>query len=122
VLTRAQQDATWDKLTSLLKMFFPAALAAFERGGKHQLDSPACRTILAVASTPAAAAALTERRLAGLLRKAGRQRGIDTEAALLLGLLRANQLRQPVEIEHAMGVQLRGLVGQLNRRSRWSAG
>lgn len=119
VLTRAQQDATWDKLTltnrirSLLKMFFPAALAAFERGGKHQLDSPACRTILAVASTPAAAAALTERRLAGLLRNAGRQRGIDIEAALLVRLLRASQLRQPVEIEHAMGVQLRGLVGQL---------
>lgn len=119
VLTRAQQDATWDKLTltnrirSLLKMFFPAALAAFERGGKHQLDSSASRTILAAAPTPTAAAALTQRRLADLLRKAGRQRGIDAEAELLRGFLRTTHLRQPIEVEQAMGLQLRGLVGQL---------
>jgi hypothetical protein len=120
VLTRAQQDATWDTLTvtnrirSLLKMFFPAALAAFERGGKHQLDSPACRTILTAASTPTAAAAWTERQLAGLLREAGRQRGIEDEAALLHGLLRAPQLPQPSEIEQARGIQLRGLLRQLD--------
>ncbi|MFC0438118.1 IS110 family transposase [Kutzneria buriramensis] len=40
VLTRAQQDVVWDKTTltnrirSLLKAFFPAALVAFERGGQ----------------------------------------------------------------------------------------
>jgi hypothetical protein len=70
VLCRAQQDAIWDKITitdrirSLLKAYFPAAVAAFERGGKHRLESPSCRTILATASTPGEAAALTERRLA----------------------------------------------------------
>lgn len=91
VLCRAQQDAIWDKITvtnrirALLKAFFPAAVAAFERGGKHRLESASCRTILAAASTPQKASALTERRLAALLRKAGRQRGIDAEAARLHG-------------------------------------
>ncbi|MBK6870977.1 MAG: transposase [Kineosporiaceae bacterium] len=48
VLTRAQQDAIWERtelcnrIRALLKSFFPAALAAFERGGKHQLHSAAC--------------------------------------------------------------------------------
>jgi hypothetical protein len=120
VLARAQQDAIWDKLTltnrirSLLKMFFPAAVLAFERGGRHQLESPACRTILTAAPTPHQAAALTERRLATLLRKAGRQRGIDAEAARLREFLQAEHMHQPEEIEQAMGLQLRGLLGQLD--------
>ncbi|MBV9486095.1 MAG: transposase, partial [Frankiaceae bacterium] len=39
VLTRAQQDAVWERteltnrIRSLLKAFFPTALHAFERGG-----------------------------------------------------------------------------------------
>ncbi|WP_297660657.1 transposase [Pseudonocardia sp.] len=62
VLCRAQQDAVWDKITitnrirSLLKAYFPAAVAAFERGGKHRLESASCRTILAAAPTPHEAA------------------------------------------------------------------
>jgi transposase len=89
VLRRAQQDAVWDKITitnrirSLLKAYFPGAVAAFERSGKHRLESASCRTILAAASTPSEAAALTERRLTVLLREAGRKRGIDAEAARL---------------------------------------
>ncbi|GAA2332838.1 hypothetical protein GCM10010170_011940 [Dactylosporangium salmoneum] len=69
VLTRAQQDAAWDQVTitnrirAVLRMFFPAALSAFERGGRHRLDSPAARTILTAAPTPAAAAALCQRRI-----------------------------------------------------------
>ncbi len=77
VLTRAQQDAAWDQVTitnrirTVLPMFFPAALEAFERGGRHRLDSPTARTVLAVASTPAAAAALTVDDLATMLCTAG---------------------------------------------------
>jgi hypothetical protein len=65
-LCRAQQDAIWDKIAltnrirALLKTFFPAALIAFERGGKHRLESSGCRVILTAASTPEEAAALTE--------------------------------------------------------------
>ena len=120
VLCRAQQDAVWDKITvtnrirALLKAFFPAAVVAFERGGRHRLESSSCRTILAAACTPGEASVLTERRLAALLRKAGRQRGIDAEAARLHGYFQVEQMRQPRAIELAMGVQLRGLIGQLD--------
>jgi hypothetical protein len=120
VLCRAQQDAIWDKITitnrirALLKAYFPAAVAAFERGGKHRLESASCRTILATASTPGEAAALTERRLAVLLRRAGRKRGIDAEAARLHGYFHTEQMRQPAAVEQAMGVALRGLVRQLD--------
>ena len=57
---------------------------------------------------------MTERHLARLLRKAGRQRGIDAEATQLRELLQAEHMRQPDEIEQAMGLQLHGLVGQLD--------
>jgi transposase len=120
VLTRAQQDAVWDRVRmtnrvrSLLKQFFPGALGAFERGGKHRLDSSACRTILSVASTPAAAARLTQRQLETLLARAGRRRGIASEAERLQSHLRVPQLRQPEPIERAMGQQLAGLIGQLD--------
>ncbi|GAA5162782.1 IS110-like element IS117 family transposase [Pseudonocardia eucalypti] len=120
VLCRAQQDATWDKITitnrirALLKAYFPGAVAAFERGGKHRLESPSCRTILAAASTPREAAALTERRLAALLRKAGRKRGVDAEATRLHSYFHTEQMSQPAPVEQAMGVALRGLVRQLD--------
>ncbi len=120
VLTRAQQDAAWEnnevtnRVRALLKAFFPAALAAFERGGRHRLDSAACRTVLAAAPTPAAARKLTARQLAALLKRAGRQRGITAEAARLRELLRQETMRQQPEIEQAMGLQLRGLLRQLD--------
>ncbi|MEV0398410.1 IS110 family transposase [Polymorphospora rubra] len=120
VLTRAQQDAAWDQVTisnrirTVLRMFFPAALDAFERGGRHRLDSPAARTILTAAPTPAAAAALTADDLASLLRTAGRQRGITAEADKLHSLLGSEQMRQPAAVEESMGLQLQGLVRQLD--------
>lgn len=124
VLTRAQQDAVWERMElcnrvrALLKAFFPVALAAFERGGKHQLHSAACRTILQVAPTPVAAARLSPTRLAAALRRSGRTRGIDAEAQLLSGLLRREQMRQLPEVEHAMGLQLRGILRQLDAVSQ----
>jgi transposase len=120
VLTRAQQDAVADRvqvtnrIRALLKQFFPAALEAFARGGKHRLDSPACRTILAVAPTPALAAKLSAARLSSLLRRAGRTRGIAAETVALQHLLGTTQLRQPLAVEAAMGRQLIGLIGQLD--------
>jgi Transposase/Transposase IS116/IS110/IS902 family len=121
VLTRAQQDACWDQVTltnrvrALLRQFFPAALAAFERGGRHRLDSPAARTILAAVPTPAAAAGLSVEELESLLRDAGRRRGIAAEALVLHELLRNEQMRQPEAVEQqAMGWQLRGLLRQLD--------
>jgi CBS domain-containing protein len=86
------------------------------------LESASCRTILAVAPTPQKASALSERRLAALLRKAGRQRGIDAESAHLHGYFQAEQMRQPQAVEVAMGAQLRGLIGQLDAACEALAG
>jgi transposase len=120
VLTRSQQDAVGDRMRlsnrvrAVLKQFFPAAIEAFDRGGKHRLDSPACRVILAAAPTPTAARRLTLAQLRALLRRAGRTRGIEAEARTLQALLRAEHLRQPAQIEQAIGIQLRCLARQLD--------
>jgi transposase len=120
VLTRAQQDAVSERVRMtnrvrcLLKQFFPGAIAAFERGGKHRLDSPACRTILMAASTPTAATKLTQRQLQTLLTRAGRTRGIAAEAERLYTFRRVPHLRQPEPVERAMGRHLVGLLAQLD--------
>jgi hypothetical protein len=120
VLTRAQQDAVWERtevanrIRSLLKEFYPAALAAFERGGKHQLYSAAARRLLMHAPTPGEAAKLTRVTLAAQLRRAGRTRGVTAEAILLQQHLRAEHLHQPAALEAAYGRQLQGLVRQLD--------
>jgi transposase len=119
VLARAQQDAVWDrttahnKLRSHLREYFPGFLAAFAstRGG---IMRPEARVILAAAPTPAAAAALTLAQLRGLLRKAGRSRGTDTQAARLRDAFRIPQMRQLPLIEQAMGRQALALPGQLD--------
>jgi transposase len=119
VLARAQQDAVWDRTTahnrlrSHLREYYPAFLAAFAplKGG---IMSPAARTVLAAAPTPADAARLTLAQLRGLLKKAGRSRGIDTEATRLRDAFRAGQMRQLPLVEQAMGRQALALLGQLD--------
>ena len=109
VLARAQQDAVWDrttahnKLRSHLREYYPGFLAAFP--ARAGILRPEARTILAAAPTPAAAATLTLTQLRALLRKAGRSRGIDTEAARLRDAFRVPQMRQLPLVEHAMGRQ-----------------
>jgi transposase len=119
VLARAQQDAVWagtgahNKLRSHLREYYPGFLAAFAeaRGG---ITRPEARALLAAAPDPAAAAALTLAQLRAILRKAGRSRGIDPEAARLRDALRADQMRQLPLVEQAMGRQTLALPGQLN--------
>jgi transposase len=119
VLARAQQDAVWDrtcthnKLRSLLREYYPAILAAFadKRGG---LLRPEARAVLAAAPTPAAGAALTKPQLRALLTRAGRQRGLDTEATRIQTVLRAEQLRQLPMVENAFGRQALALLANLD--------
>jgi transposase len=119
VLARAQQDAVWDRTTahnrlrSHLREYFPAFLAAFAdaRGG---ITRPEARAVLAAAPTPADAAKLTVTQLRGILKKAGRRRGLDTEAARLREAFRAGQMRQLPLVEQAMGRQALALLGQLD--------
>ena len=119
VLARAQQDAVWDrttahnKLRSHLREYFPGFLAAFA-GARDGILRPEARTILAAAPTPAAAAKLTLTQLRALLRKAGRSRGIDAEAARLRDALQAQQMRQLPLVEQAMGRQTLALLRQLD--------
>jgi transposase len=118
VLARAQQDAVWDrtqahnKLRSHLREYFPGFLAAFP--ARAGLTRPEARTILAAAPTPAAAARLTLTQLRALLRKAGRSRGLDAEAARLRDAFRAEQMRQLPLVEDAMGRQALALLRQLD--------
>jgi transposase len=119
VLARAQQDAVWDRtracnrLRSHLREYYPGFLAAFAaaRGG---IMRPEARAVLAAAPAPAAAAALTLAQLRALLRKAGRSRGIDTEATRLREAFRLPQMRQLPLVEQAMGTQALALLGQLD--------
>jgi hypothetical protein len=75
---------------------------------------PEARAVLAAAPTPAGAATLTLAQLRSLLRKAGRSRGIDAEAARLREAFRAGQMRQLPLVEQAMGRQALALLGQLD--------
>ena len=119
VLARAQQDAVWDRtqahnrLRSHLREYFPAFLAAFA-AAKGGIMRPEARTILAAAPTPGDAATLTLTQLRALLKKAGRSRGLDTEATRLRDAFRAGQIRQLPLVEAAMGRQALALLGQLD--------
>jgi transposase len=119
VLARAQQDAVWDrtqacnKLRSHLREYFPGFLHAFS-SKEDGIMRPEARLILAAAPTPAAAAQLTEDQLRGLLKQAGRQRGINAEAARLRNAFHLRQMRQLPLVEDAMGKQTQALLRQLD--------
>ena len=119
VLARAQQDAVWDRTTahnrlrSHLREYYPGFLAAFA-SAKGGIMRPEARAVLAAAPTPADAARLTLTQLRALLKKAGRSRGIDTEAARLRDAFRTEQMRQLPLVEQAMGRQALALLGQLD--------
>ncbi|MDF2273558.1 IS110 family transposase [Streptomyces coacervatus] len=119
VLARAQQDAVWDrtqagnKLRSHLREYFASYLAAIQPilGG---LCSPVARSLLAAAPTPGRAARLTRPQLRAVLKRAGRQRGIDAEAERLHTALRVPQMHQPPLVEDAMGRQTLTLLRKLD--------
>ncbi|MGW0816936.1 IS110 family transposase [Streptomyces viridiviolaceus] len=118
VLARSQQDATWNRqqisnqLRSLLREYYPAALAAFEPW-KNGLCRPEALEILKTAPTPSRAASLTRTQLQAALKRAGRQRGIATEADRLREVFRADWAYQPPAVEDALGQQMLALVVQL---------
>ncbi|MEU4426701.1 transposase [Actinoplanes sp. NPDC024001] len=98
---------------SFNREYHPSFLEAFA-GSTTNLATRSARAVLAIASTPSAGARLTKARIAAALRRAGRQRGIDTAAADLKQALRRSQLRQPPLVEQAMGVQAVALLATLN--------
>lgn len=120
VLARAQQDAVWrrtkasNELRSLLREFHQVFLAAFADKSATNLAKPEVRAILAIASTPSAAAKLTRARVAAALRRIGRQRGIEAMADDIVGKLRRPGLRQLDLVEKAMGRQALALLATLD--------
>ncbi|GGV20026.1 hypothetical protein GCM10010275_72040 [Streptomyces litmocidini] len=117
VLARAQQAAVWDrtqagnKLRSHLREYIPGRLAAVQpiTGG---FNAPLARTLLAAAPTPGWAARLSRIQLKAVLKRAGRQRGIEAEVERLHAALRVPQVRQLPLVETAMGRQALVLLGK----------
>ncbi|MFI9272589.1 IS110 family transposase [Kitasatospora sp. NPDC052896] len=119
VLARAQQDAVWNRqqlvnqVRSLLREYYPAALEAF-LGKQFGLARAEARAVLAAAPTPARAAQLSLPQLRAALKRAGRQRGIDTEVERLRQVFRGECARRPSTVEDTMGHQLTSLMRQLD--------
>jgi transposase len=120
VLARAHQRLIWDRtrqtnrLRSALREFFPAALVAFE-----DLDHPDALAVLARAPTPAAAARLSVSGITAALRKAGRQRNLQTRAEAIQTVLRGERLDFPEALANAYGAQVRAavaVIGEMNRQ------
>ncbi len=119
VLARAEQDAVWgraqahNELRSPPRAFFPGVLAAFA-GHRNGLLAREARALLSAAPTPAPAAKLTRRQLRALLKRAGRQRGIDAEAERLHEALRRGCRHQLPRVEEALGHQTFALLRQFD--------
>lgn len=118
VLARAQQDATWHRqqishqLRSLLREYYPAALAAAAHG-PNGIFRPEARELLKAAPTPAKAARLTRTQITAALKRAGRRRGIEAEVERLRAVFRAEWAHQPPPVEEALGRQTLALLLQL---------
>ncbi|MEW2042135.1 IS110 family transposase, partial [Streptomyces sp. NPDC005534] len=118
VLARAQQDATWNRqqipnqLRSLLREYYPAALAAFE-SWKNGLCRSEAHEVLKLAPTPTRVARLTRAQLQAALKRAGRQRGIEAETERLREVFREDYAHHSALVEEALGKQMLALLVQL---------
>src|SRR4029450_6956921 len=94
VATRAHQTMIWSRvrqvnaLRSLLREYYPAALAAF---GSDLADRDAL-AVLAAAPSPEQGRRLSQSRIEVLLRRAGRQRNLTAAAAKIRAALQSEQL------------------------------
>lgn len=110
VLARQHQEAIWSlhqttsRLRSVLLEFYPQALAAFPN-----LKHKAALTILAVANTPELGTKMTAPRVVTLLRRCGR-RNDPALVTQILGDLKVSALRQPPQVEAALGATVVSLL------------
>lgn len=110
VLARQHQEAIWSlhqttsRLRSVLLEFYPQALRAFPN-----LKHKAALTILAAASTPELGTKLTAARIITLLRRCGR-RNDPALVAQIMGDLKTPALRQPSQVEAALGATVASLL------------
>jgi hypothetical protein len=112
VLARAHKELIWQRqaivnqLRAGLREYFPAALMAFG----EELWHPDAIAVLSIASTPSAAAALRRDRIAGALRRSGRQRYIEHRAGQIHQAFHSDQLAAPEDIATAFGDVTAALV------------
>jgi transposase len=93
--------------------FYPAALAAFD-----EISSRDALAILGIAPTPARGRALSQSKIASVLRRAGRHRNLETRAAQIQTALRTDQLSALPAVETAFGHTVTALVRVLAELSR----
>jgi len=111
VLARAHQNLIWSRqrqanlLRSTLREFYPAALAAFDEvAGRDAL------AILAIAPNPIQGKALSHKKIASALARAGRQRNLDKTAEHIQSALRAEHLTALPKVAAAFGHTVTALV------------
>jgi transposase len=116
VLTRTHQSLIWSRqrqtnaLRSMLREFYPAALAAFG----EDLASREALAILAIAPAPDAGRRLSQSKIAAALRRAGRQRSIDASAERIQTALRTPQLEAHPGVVNAYAAAVRSLIAVID--------
>jgi transposase len=120
VLARGHQNLIWARtrhtnaLRSALREYYPGALEAFD--DLHDRDALA---VLGRAASPAEAARLSLTKIRSALKRAGRQRNLDTRAQEIAAVLRTEQLAAPAAVTAAFAATTRAAVGiitELNRQ------
>jgi transposase len=115
VAARAHQTMIWSRvrqvnaLRSLLREYYPAALAAFGT----DLASTDALAVLAAAPSPDQGRRLSQTRIETLLRKAGRQRNIASTAAKIRTALASEQLSARPGVVLAYAASASALVAVL---------
>src|SRR3954464_5358693 len=112
VLTRTHQSMIWSRqrqtnaLRSMLREFYPAALVAFgeDLAGRDAL------AILTMAPSPEAGRRLSRSKITAALRRAGRQRNLESTAELIQAALRAPQREAHPGVVGAYATAVRSLV------------
>ena len=115
VATRAHQMMIWSRvrqvnaLRSLLREYYPAALAAFGT----DLASPDALAVLAAAPTPEQGRRLSQARIETVLRRGGRQRNIAATAAKIKTALGSEQLTARPGVVPAYAASASALIAVL---------
>nr|BFD86940.1 hypothetical protein StreXyl84_63410 [Streptomyces sp. Xyl84] len=118
VLARAQADSLWNRqqlanqLRSLLREYYPAALAAFATWIQG-LCQPEARELLKTAPTPPGAQ-LARTQFQSALKRADRQRGPRPRPSVSARSSEASGPDQPALVEDALGNQMLALLIQLD--------
>jgi transposase len=112
VIARTHKSLIWERqrhvnrLRNSLREFYPQALEAFGT----ELASGDAVAVLEIAPTPARAKTLSRSKIAGALRRGGRQRNLERRAQDIQQALRSEQLQAPAQLSAAYGAVVTATV------------